>query len=133
LIVIDASAVWELLRRGPGDLRLTELVLGPGASVHAPDLVNAEVLHVLRRHARSGEVTLERSDEMRRDFADLPIHRYPTWPLVERAWALRENLTAYDAVYVALAEALGATLVTADLALARAATQASTAAVEAVG
>ena len=132
MIVIDASAVWELLRLGPSRLRLMELVLGPGASVHAPDLVNAEVLHVLRRHARSGEVTLERSDEMRQDFADLPIHRYPTWPLVERAWALRDNFTAYNAMYVALAEALGATLVTADRALARASTQATAVEVEAI-
>ena len=132
MIVIDASAVWELLRRGPGEVRLMDLVVGPGASVHAPDLVNAEVLHVLRRHALSGQVTPERSDEMRQDFADLPIHRYPTWPLVERAWALRDNFTAYDAMYVALAEALDATLVTADLPLVRAATQAGTVAVEAV-
>ncbi len=132
MIVIDASAVWELLRRGPGDQRLVELVLGPGASVHAPDLVNAELLHVVRKHARSGEVTPERSDEMREDFADLPIQRYPTWPLIERAWALRDNLTAYDAMYVALAEALDATLVTADYALARAAAQTSAVAVETV-
>jgi len=132
LIVIDASAVWELLRRGPGDLRLMDLVLGPGASAHAPDLVNVEVLHVLRRHTRTGQVTLERSEEMRQDFADLPIHRYPSWPLMERVWALRDNFTTYDGMYVALAEALGATLVTADLALARAATQASTVSVETV-
>lgn len=132
MIVIDASAVWELLRRGPGDLQLTDLVLGPGASVHAPDLVNAEVLHVLRRHARSGQVTIERSEEMRLDFVDLPIHRYPTWPLLRRVWALRDNLTAYDAMYVALAEALGATLVTADRALARAAAQVSGVSVETV-
>jgi len=132
LIVIDASAVWELLSRRAQDPRLMDLVLEPGASVHAPDLVNAEVLHVLRRHARTGQVTIERSEEMLQDFADLPIHRYPTWPLMERAWTLRDNLTAYDAMYVALAEALGATLVTADHPLARAAAQASAVAVETV-
>jgi predicted nucleic acid-binding protein len=132
LIVIDASAVWELLRRRPGDLRLMDLVLAPGASVHAPDLVNVEVLHLLRRHACTGQVTLERSEEMRRDLADLPIHRYPTWPLMERVWALRDGVTAYDGMYVALAEALGATLVTADHALARAAAQASEVLIETV-
>jgi predicted nucleic acid-binding protein len=121
LIVVDASAVCELLLRGPAGRRLLDLVLGPGASVHAPDLVNVEVLHVLRRIARDDAITSDRADEMRSDFADLPIHTYPTWPLLERAWALRENFTVYDAMYVALAEALGARLVTADRALARAA------------
>jgi predicted nucleic acid-binding protein len=108
------------------------LVLGPGASVHAPDLINVEVLHVLRRHAQRGEVAVARLDEMRRDFADLPIHLYPTWPLLARAWELRGNLTAYDAMYVALAEALVAPLVTADLALARAARDHASVAVETV-
>jgi predicted nucleic acid-binding protein len=121
LIVVDASAVCELLLRGPAGRQLLDLVLGPGASVHAPDLVNVEVLHFLRRIARDDAITSDRADEMRSDFADLPIHTYPTWSLLERAWALRENFTMYDAMYVALAEALGARLVTADRALARAA------------
>jgi predicted nucleic acid-binding protein len=132
LIVLDASAAWELLRQGPAAQRLMALVLGPGASVHAPDLINVEVLHVLGRHARRGGVTLQRSDEMRRDFADLPIHVYATWPLLGRAWELRPNFTAYDAMYVALAEALEASLVTADLALARAIGDNTTLAVETV-
>jgi len=109
-----------------------DLVLGPRASVHAPDLINVEVLHVLRRHAQLGEVPADRSDEMRRDFADLPIHVYPTWPLLGRAWELRANLTAYDAMYVALAEALDASLVTADPALARAAGDHTSIAVETI-
>lgn len=121
MIVVDASAVCELLLRGPADQRLLDLVIAPGASVHAPDLVNVEVLHVLRRIARGGAIAPDRCDEVRGDFADLPIHTYPSWPLLGRAWALRENVTVYDAMYVALAEALGAKLVTADRALARAA------------
>jgi predicted nucleic acid-binding protein len=132
LIVLDASAAWELLRQGPEAQRLMALVLGPGASVHAPDLINVEVLHVLRRHAERGEVPAQRSDEMRGDFADLPIHVYPTWPLLGRAWELRADFTAYDAMYVALAEVLDASLVTADLTLARAAGDHTSLAVETV-
>lgn len=88
---------------------------------HAPDLLNAEVLHVLRRYGRQGVITAQRSREMVRDLADLPIARYPTMALIDRAWSLRANLTAYDAMYVALAEALDAPLVTADARLAAAA------------
>lgn len=132
MIVLDASAAWELLRQGPAAQRLMALVLGPGASIHAPDLINVEVLHVLRQHAQRGEVPVERSEEMRRDFADLPVHVYPTWPLLGRAWELRANFTAYDAMYVALAEVLDASLVTADLALAGATRDHTSVAVETV-
>jgi predicted nucleic acid-binding protein len=132
LIVIDACAVCELLFRGAAERRLVELVLGDRASVHAPDLVNVEVLHGIRRMTVTGAITVRRADEMRDDLADLPIHCYPSRPLLDRAWALRDNLTVYDAVYVALAEALDATLVTADHALARAAAQASNVSVETV-
>jgi predicted nucleic acid-binding protein len=133
LIVLDASAALDLLLRGPAEQRLLDLVLAPGASVHAPELIDAEVLHVLRRYVRSAEIAPGRADEIRNDYADLPIHRYPSRPLLDRAWALRDNLTVYDALYVALAEALDATLVTADHTLARATAQTSTVAVETVG
>lgn len=132
MIVIDASAVCELLMRRPAEQRLVELVLADGASVHAPDLVSVEVLHVLRRAARR-EIAVERIDEMRQDLADLPIHCYPSRPLLDRAWALRHNVTVYDALYVALAEALDASLVTADRALARAAGSMTGVNVETVG
>lgn len=87
----------------------------------APDLLNAEVLHALRRFERRGELDAERSAAALQDLAVLPIARYPTIALLERAWVLRHNFTAYDALYVALAEALDTSLVTSDEHLARAA------------
>jgi len=132
VIVIDASAVCELLLRGPAEQRLVELVLADRASVHAPDLMSIEVLHVIRRAARRGAISGERADEVRHDLADLPIHCYPSRPLLDRAWALRDDITIYDALYIALAEALEATLVTSDRALARAAAGRTTAIVETV-
>lgn len=86
----------------------------------APDTLNAEVLHAIRAHERQERVTAELADKARRALVGLPITRYPTLPLIERAWALRHNFTAYDAMYVALAEAIGTRLVTADARLASA-------------
>ncbi len=133
MIVIDASAVCDLLLGRGDERRLIDLVLTDGASVHAPELVNVEVLHVMRRMTITGALSAARANEMRADFAELPIHCYPSNPLLDRAWALREDVTAYDALYVALAEALDATLVTTDHKLAHAAVQASTVSVEAIG
>jgi predicted nucleic acid-binding protein len=79
-----------------------------------------EVAQVLRRYARSGELSPERGKEALADLADLPLHRYSHEPLLPRVWELRDNLTAYDAVYLALAEALLAPLVTCDSKLAAA-------------
>lgn len=121
MTVVDASAIAELLLRLP---------LAPAAERHvfeaedgaaAPDLLNAEILHVLRRYERRGVIDEQRSREAVADLSDLPIARYPTMSLLERAWALRRNLTAYDAMYAALAEALGTPLVTTDGRLAAAA------------
>lgn len=87
----------------------------------APDLLNAEILQVLRRYERLGYIDQTRSREALGTLLDLPIARYPTTALLERAWTLRLNLSAYDAIYAALADALGAALVTADARLAAAA------------
>lgn len=89
----------------------------------APDLINAEVVHTIRRYEHLGEISPERAAEAIEDLLALPVVRYPTLQLVERAWQLRRNFTAYDALYVALSEALDAPLVTADGALASAAQQ----------
>lgn len=86
----------------------------------APDIINAEVLHTIRAHERRRSLGTDAADEARRAFMELPITRYPTLTLLERAWDLRHNFTAYDAMYVALAEALGRRLVTADGGLAQA-------------
>lgn len=118
---MDASAVAELLLGRPLARAVEAYVFDSESGAQAPDLLNVEILHVLRRHERRGVIDPERSRAAISDLSDLPITRYPTIALVERAWALRANLTAYDAMYVALAEALDAPLVTADARLASAA------------
>lgn len=80
----------------------------------APDLLNLEVLHALRRLEHHGDLDAPRSAQARDALALLPIARYPTLPLLPRIWELRDNLTTWDATYVALAEALRMKLVTAD-------------------
>ena len=83
----------------------------------APHLLDLEFLHVLRRLVRLGAVTEDRAADARTDFAELAVTRYPHEPLADRIWELRFNLTAYDASFVALAEALGVALITCDAAL----------------
>ena len=87
----------------------------------APDLLRVEVLSVIRRHAASGALTRRQADNAVEDVLALPITVYPTAPLLHRCWALRNTVTAHDACYVALAEALGVALLTADAKLANAA------------
>src|SRR2546426_9061482 len=92
--------------------------LAAGETLHAPHLVDLEVAQVLRRYAASGEMEARRGLQALEDLVDLPLVRYPHDLLLSRIWDLRNNLTAYDAAYVALAEALAAPLVTRDAALA---------------
>jgi predicted nucleic acid-binding protein len=86
--------------------------------LHAPELIEPETLNALRRMAGRGRVTDQRAGEAAADLADVRLVRHPHAPLRERVWALRHQLTAYDASYLALAEALDALLVTADAGLA---------------
>jgi len=121
LIVLDASAVFAvLLDPGLGAERIRERIESPGESLHVPHLMDLEVLHVLRRQALRNALTRRRSAEALEDLTDIMFVRYPHTSLVERIWELRHNLTAYDAAYVALAEALDAPLVTMDARLAQA-------------
>ena len=121
MIVLDASAVVAvLLDPGQGAERIRERIESPGESLHVPHLMDLEVLHVLRRQALHGTVSQRRSAEALEDLANIMFVRYPHTSLVERIWELRENLTVYDAAYVALAEALEAPLVTMDARLAQA-------------
>jgi predicted nucleic acid-binding protein len=120
LIVLDASAVLELLLRTPAADRLTARLLHPEESLQAPHLLDLEVAQVIRRYWLAGKLTTERAGEALADFEDLRIHRHPHEPLLSRVWELRHNLTAYDAVYVALAEALDVPLLTRDARLASA-------------
>ena len=119
MIVIDASAVVDLICDAPAAPELRERLLSDGVA-HAPHLVDIEVGGALRRLAAHGELSVDRAAGALLDARDLPILRYPHGPLLERAWELRGHLTIADGVYVALAELLEAPLVTSDARLARA-------------
>lgn len=119
MIVIDASALLEVLLQTSAAPPIADRLFDPAETLHAPFLLDVEVLQVLRRYARARQVDDARGREALTDLGDLAIERYPHEPLLERVWELRENLTAYDGVYLALAEALGAVLVTCDARLAR--------------
>jgi predicted nucleic acid-binding protein len=114
VIVVDASAVLEVLLRTPVAPAIERRLFGAGEGLHAPHLIDIEVAHVLRRCAAGGDMGAERGREALEDLADLSLHRYSHDVLLPRVWELRANLTAYDAAYVALAEALGAPLITRD-------------------
>jgi predicted nucleic acid-binding protein len=120
MIVIDASAVVELLLGSETGRSLIERVLTPWETLHAPHLVDVEVAHAVRRHDLGGALGETRATTVLRDLRLLPLHRYGHSELLERVWELRHRLTAYDACYVALAETLDAPLITCDAALARA-------------
>ncbi len=120
MIVIDASALLEVLLNTSASERVTERLFGQNDTLHAPHLLDLEVALVLRRYTLSGEMDAERGEQALDDLDDLPLNRYPHDVFLLRIWALRRNLTAYDAAYVALAEALEAPLITRDAAIARA-------------
>jgi predicted nucleic acid-binding protein len=117
VLVVDTSAIVEALVGTTPNPALVDRLAGDG-DLSAPHLLDVEFLHALRRLVALGQLSADRAGDARADFADLLITRYPHYPLADRAWALRENVTAYDAVFVALSEALGAPLVTCDVRLA---------------
>lgn len=121
MIVVDASVLANVIgddgadgRRARGEIR----GVGPLA---APDLVDVETVAVLRKRWRAGTISDRRFSTAISDLEQLGISRYPTLPLMRRAFELRANVTAYDASYVALAELLGCELLTGDRRLAGAA------------
>jgi predicted nucleic acid-binding protein len=120
LIVVDASALIEVLLGTSAGSRLAERFFAEGETLHAPHLLDVEVAQVLRRYVLSRLFGAERGVEALEDLADFPIARYPHQPFLPRIWELRHNVTAYDAAYLALAEALAAPLVTRDAKLASA-------------
>jgi len=119
LIVLDTSALLDVLIGRPTSQSLLARV-ARDADLHAPHLIDIEVLHALRRLVRTSVVRGDRAAEARADLAELSITRYPLGSMADRVWELRDNLTAYDAAFVALAEALGAPLITCDRRLAKA-------------
>lgn len=118
MIVVDASALLEFLLQTPLGARVEARLLRDSDEFHAPHLVDVEVTQGLRRLVRAGEVTADRAVDALADLADLDLHRHAHLDLLTRVWKLREGITAYDAMYIALAEALGATVVTCDAPLA---------------
>jgi len=118
VIVVDASSVLEVLLRTPMAAAVEERLFDPAESLHAPHLLDVEAAQVIRRYALTGEIDGPRGRAALDDLGDFPLRRYPHSFLLPRVWELRNNLTAYDAVYVALAEALDAPLVTRDRRLA---------------
>jgi predicted nucleic acid-binding protein len=116
MIVMDASAALELLAETPRGAQVAARI-GREAQLHAPHLLDIEVVSGLRRHATFGVMTPARARLALAAFRHIPIRRYPHLPLLDRVWEFRHNLSAYDACYVALTEALDATLLTCDGAL----------------
>lgn len=120
MIVVDASALLEFLLQTSIGVRVEARLFRNNDELHAPHLVDVEVVQGLRRLVRMGEVSSGRADEAIVDLIDLDLHRHPHVDLLGRAWKLRDNVSAYDAMYVALAEAIEATIVTCDRPLAQA-------------
>jgi predicted nucleic acid-binding protein len=120
VIVLDASALLEFLLQTPLGTRVEARLFRGQDELHSPHLIDVEVVQGLRRLVRAGEVSADRAADAIEDLVDLDLHRHAHLDLVARAWKLRQNITAYDAVYVALAEALAAPMVTCDAPLAKA-------------
>ena len=120
MIVLDTSAAVDWLLQTSAGRQIENRIYSRNESLHAPHLLDLEVTQVLRRLARKKIISEERADEAVSDLLDLRINRYPHTVLLRRVWELRHNFSAYDAAFVALAEQLGATLVTRDSRLASA-------------
>ncbi len=119
-MILDASAVVEILMGSRVGKLVAERIQAAAAVPRSLALVDLEVANTLRRLVRLGELDVRRADGAVSDLAALALVRFPHTPLLARIWELRDRLTAYDAAYVALAEELGAPLLTLDARLARA-------------
>jgi predicted nucleic acid-binding protein len=114
VIVLDASAAIELLLNTDNGALVRDRIRDPDETLHAPHLLSVEVAQVVRRYVHAKAITAETAVAALEDLVALDIERYEHEPLLGRVWELREHLTAYDAVYVVLAEALSCPLVTFD-------------------
>ncbi len=114
MIVLDASAAIEWLIQSSAGQLIEQRIYSRKETLHAPHLLDIEVVQVLRHLTLQGLLSAQRADTAVKDLTDLRIVRYPHFLLLPRVWQLRHNLSAYDAAYVALAEQLHASLVTKD-------------------
>ena len=118
MLVADASVIAPVVADGgPYGRRFRQRLRGE--QIAAPDLLRVEVLSVIRRQLQAENIDMPQANHAVEDLADLPLTVYPTAPLLARCWQLRDNFNAYDACYIALAEILGCSLVTADVRLSR--------------
>jgi len=120
VIVVDACVLANALADDGDRGEVARLILRESESVSAPDLVDVEAVSVLRKRWLAGDLPAHRFRSAVDDLNDLPLDRYPAYPLMRRAYELRANVSAYDSAYVALAEVLDCPLVTVDERLARA-------------
>jgi predicted nucleic acid-binding protein len=114
MIVLDASAVVDWLLQTPEGQRINQRIIGRGETLHTVHLLDVEFAHVLRRLVREKTLTARRAEEAIEDLSAVRLTRYAPALVLKRIWQLRQNLSAYDASYVALAEDLQAPLITRD-------------------
>lgn len=117
MLVVDASALFEVVADTPRAESVRQLLSGHD-EVGAPHLIDAEVFSVIQTHARRGWLDRTAASQAVEDLVTWPATRWSHRPLLSRAWELRFNVRGYDALYVALAEALDAPLLTLDVRLA---------------
>ena len=120
MIVLDASALVELVLGTPTGRVIASRIADPAVGLHVPHLADIEVAQALRRYAKGGELDASAAAVALEDLRALDLQRHAHEPLLDRVWELRQHLSAYDAVYVALAEVLETVLLTCDGRLARA-------------
>ena len=117
-MVLDASGAMEFLLNTDRGRRVGARLANGAELVHAPHLIDVEIAHVLRRYVLDGTFDERRAARALHHWRQLDVERYPHEPFLDRVWSLRNSVTAYDAIYVALAETLGELLVTGDRRLA---------------
>ncbi len=117
-MVLDASGAMEFLLNTARGRRVGARLANGAELVHAPHLIDVEIAHVLRRYVLDGTFDERRAARALHHWRQLDVERYPHEPFLDRVWSLRNSVTAYDAIYVALAETLGELLVTGDRRLA---------------
>jgi predicted nucleic acid-binding protein len=118
MIIADASVILEVLLNTTTGAEIEKQLFAPEQTIHIPYLTDLEVLQVLRRYSSTKVISDVRAQQAIEDYTDMPLNRYPHSVLLPRIWTLRHNFTAYDAAYIALAEALDSPLMTCDHAFA---------------